>query len=295
MNDKSVVPEFIASLIDQKRQALEEERRQKEEAEQREQEQQEAQGKAKYQEFLEESLLKVPEWIRTYVALSDVNYVRIGKGWDRVENLDLFFSIPGLAAIAFDPQKANWRAMRANWSPSWDEEPRLEFTNNSYWRSDLEYTLIEAHQAQEEYNQYLHQYAEQREERARRAEKYLQEEAQQAAREGEAQIQKELEQAQEKAEEQALFDAIKHDDIAIHLLKAFVLLRDERSGFEQRIYEMDETMYSIENRWSRRAEELHRQADEAQRRAEDERSRLQSDLEDAEAELKKAQRSQRGW
>ena len=76
------------------------------------------------------------------------------------------------------------------------------------------------------------------------------------------------------------------------MLKAFVFLRDERSTFEQRLQDADETMSSIENRWSNRAEELRRQADDADRRAEDERRRLQDDLDDAEAKLKKAER---GW
>jgi len=94
------------------------------------------------------------------------------------------------------------------------------------------------------------------------------------------------------AEEMALLNSIKDDPIAIHMLKAFILLRDERSTFEERIYEMDESMSSIENRWSRKAEDLRRQAGEMQRRADDEKNRLQNDLDDAETALKKAQR---GW
>lgn len=100
------------------------------------------------------------------------------------------------------------------------------------------------------------------------------------------------EDARQVAEEEALFKAIKNDPVAIQMLKAFILLRDERSIFEQRIEEMGEEMYGMENRWSRKAADLRRQADEAERRARDEQSRLQSDLDDAEAELKKAKR---GW
>jgi hypothetical protein len=94
------------------------------------------------------------------------------------------------------------------------------------------------------------------------------------------------------AEETALFNAIKDDPIAIHMLKAFVLLCDERNAFEQRINEMDEFMFGIEERWSRRAADLRRQAEDIERRAQDEQYRLQSDLDDAESKLKKAQR---GW
>lgn len=106
------------------------------------------------------------------------------------------------------------------------------------------------------------------------------------------QIEREAQKQTERDEEQALFDALKNDSIAIHLLKAFVLLRDERSHFESRLEEADEAMYSIENRWSRRAEQLRDLADNIQRRADDERYRLENDLSDAESELKKAQR---GW
>jgi hypothetical protein len=94
------------------------------------------------------------------------------------------------------------------------------------------------------------------------------------------------------SEEKALFDAIKNDPIAVHMLKAFVLLRDERSAFEQCIEEMGDEMYGMEDRWSRKASDLRRQAEDAQRRADDDRRRLESDLDDAEAKLKKAQQ---GW
>lgn len=105
----------------------------------------------------------------------------------------------------------------------------------------------------------------------------------------------EKEKAHQVSEEQALFDAIKNDPIAIHMLKAFILLRDERSAFEQRLEEMGEEMYSIENHYSRKAADLRRQADEAERRASEKESNLrslQNDLDDTEEKLKKAQR---GW
>lgn len=92
------------------------------------------------------------------------------------------------------------------------------------------------------------------------------------------------------AEETALLNSIKDDPIAIHLLKAFVLLREERGAFERRIEEMDDQMYGMEDRWSRKAADLRRQADDVERRARDEQSRLQNDLDDAEAKLRKAQR-----
>lgn len=101
---------------------------------------------------------------------------------------------------------------------------------------------------------------------------------------------REEKKAREDAEQRCLFDALKNDGIALNLLKAFVLLRDERSHFESQLNEADETMSSIEDRWTRKASDLRRQADEAARKAEEERYRLESDLSDVESQLSKVKR-----
>jgi hypothetical protein len=266
-----------------------------EEKKQRQLEEVKVQGQIKFNEYLQASILKTPEWIRPYLNLEfqEVDYVRIGGGWDRVENISLYFSIPGLANIQFDPIRGQWRTERAGWKKQYnDAQPYLHFGNNSYWESDVEFVLRTAQGEMREYLGYVAEHAAEQEERARRAEAELRLDEQWKTQRAEEDLRNELKRQQEQSEEQALFDAIKDDAIAIYMLKAFVLLRDERSTFEQRLSEADETMYSIEERWSRKAADLRRQADDAQRRADDEKARIQSDLEDAEAKLKK---TQRGW
>jgi small-conductance mechanosensitive channel len=70
------------------------------------------------------------------------------------------------------------------------------------------------------------------------------------------------------------------------------MILQEQSGFAAQIEDANNSLYFIEERWSREAADLRRRADEAQRRADDEHSRLQSDLDDVETKLKKVQR---GW
>lgn len=294
MNEQNKIPSEIASIIERKKQALLEERQRDEEQKQRKLEEAQLQGQVKFNEYLQESILKTPEWIRPYLDLTfdEVDYERIASGWDRVEKIDLCFSIPGLAVIEFQPKDNSWRCQSAGWNPGYDnDQPYLLFNNYSYWHSDVEFVLESAQSEMQEYEGYLSEYVTEQEERARRQEHNAQLEKNQGAYEAEHTVRKELEHQKEQAEEHALFDAIKHDSIAIHMLKAFVLLRDERSTFEQRLYEADETMSDIENRWSRKAADLRRQADEIERKAADEKARLQSNLEDVEAKLKKTEQS----
>lgn len=307
MNTETKVPDDIAQIIEHKRQELLAARQQKEEAEKREREEAEAAGRTKQIEYIKEALDKVPEYLHEYIVPSDEepDFYRIGKGWEKPSNW-LYFKIPGLARILFNPnaKESPWKYQTASpYEERWDYdgdrihvEPSLSFSDRSYgWTDDLDYALGCAHAELQKYQKYVEEYAAKQEEIAEATTQRESLAQARQAREAEVATKLEAEQAKEQAEEQALFDAIKDDPIAIHMLKAFVLLRDERSTFEQRLYEADETMYSIENRWSRRAEELRRQADEAQRRAEDERARIQSDLDDAEDKLKKAEKAQHRW
>ena len=65
--------------------------------------------------------------------------------------------------------------------------------------------------------------------------------------------------------------------------------------FEAQVADANNSMYSMDERWSRKAAELRRQADDAQRRAEEERNRassIEDDLDDAQKKIKKMER---GW
>ncbi len=292
------VPSEIASIIEQKRLALLEEQRQKEAEDIRAREEAELQGNIKFNEYLAEVILKVPEWIRPYLDLTidGPDYLRIAKGWDRLETIDLHFSIPGLAPIEFAPNINQWRCASALWNRNYEQsEPYLEFCNSSFWDSDLEFVLGEAQAQMNEYQESLKQYAVEQEERARRAERDLQDEADRQARDNLTAIRIELRHQEEKAEEQILLDMLKSDPVAIAMLKAYMMLQQERNSFTAQIEDANNSLYSMEDYWSRKAVELRRQADDAQRHAEDERLRLQSDLDDAEAKLVKEQRKSNGW
>jgi len=304
MSTQDQVPSVIAEIIEQKRQALLEERRLKQEAEQHEREGAELIGRAKYDQYIQASLLKVPEYLRQYVLpVEDApDFYRIGKNWQEPNDW-LYFSVPGLAKILFAPNAKGDAWKYQNASPyeqkyNYDGdliymEPSLNFSDRQYgWTDDLDYALGCAHAELQKYEKYVTEYAAKQEEFAKDAEQREVLAKAREAREAEAAARREQEQAKEQAEEQALFDALKNDPIAIHLLKAFVLLRDERSTFRDQLENADSALYSMEERHSRHAAELRRQADEAERRADDERRRLQDDLDDAEAKLKK---SERGW
>ncbi len=247
----------------------------------------------KASEFSDEVRSLIPNEIYPFVKLTDVNIDNVDSydcSWD---DRILEFHVPGLApfAMVFDCDRHTEQYRLTDWiitgvaEQGWDEDWNLCTTAGFTWNSryahkisdptiDVGMVLLEAKQVADELPK-------------RQTEVKSKFEAAIKARE-----EREQRERRRIAEEQDLFDAIKNDAIAIHMLKAFVLLRDERSDFEVRLTEADETMYSIENRWSRKAEELRRQAADADRKAEDERARLQSELDDSQAELKK---SQRGW
>lgn len=251
------------------------------------------QGQIKYNEHLQKAILQVPEWIRPYLDQPLVNYERIAQEWDRVEGMRLHFSISGLAPIQFDSKDERWRSAVAHMGDAYDQSPpSIAFGNDSYWKATLESTLIAAENEMTKYAAFDKEWKALLERNQKEQEERAQRDNEREAQEVDFDHQRYLKEMQEQAEEQAIFDAIKNDPIAIHMLKAFVLLSYERSTFEQRLSEADEAMYSIDNHWSRKAEELRRQADDAQRRADNEKYRLQSDLDDAEAKLKK---EQRGW
>jgi hypothetical protein len=291
MSTNNQIPTDIDAIIERKRAALLEARQKKEEAERLALEQAEAEGKAMFDAHVAQTLPNVPEWMRPYYdpTLGNPDYLRIQKGWDNVEYVTLLFSIPGLTKIEFNPKNNVWCcevARGGDVHEGW--EPCLNM--GSDWNVDLEYILARSKKEMQQLEDYRSKYAAGQEERNQARERAAREAEEEKARQREQEARGELAWQKQQAEEDALFDAIKNDPVAIQMLKAFAWLRDERSTFQERLESADWALYNMEERHSRRAEELRRQADEADRRAADERSRLQSDLDDAEAKLKKAQR-----
>lgn len=282
-----LIPQDIQALI----QIAEEERDQERVAAEYKQAAEKKDILEKYAKEIKELLEKVqhliPDVLFPYLELEDINPSDYEVAWyERV----LEFNVPGLAPIAmvFNIDKED-EATFESWMLAgvdtfeWDSETDLykkagfSFRHGRYERQKADKTNI---------RQVLwaaKDCAREKEERQIQLDKdtirYLKKQERQ-----------QQEKSLQVAEEEALFNALIKDPVAIHMLKAFVLLRDERSMFEQRIEEMDGEMMSMEDRWSRKASDLRRQADEAERRARDEQSRLQNDLDDAESKLKKVQR-----
>lgn len=287
------IPEEVITLIGAYEEAQRIEKENKEREQQRLTEETNAKGKAIVDGWIEKAFQNIPKWLRQYYVseASNFDFHRVIQGWDHEKDMVLSFNIPGLAQIQF--RNGEWRSETSGWNRGYeDAEPYIHFGRDCYWRSSLEATLVVAKGVMQEHQNNLIQY----EAEQARYFKQAAEDAQLEEQIGKKiQEEKEKQMEAEQAEEDALFQALKNDPVAIHMLKAFVLLRDERSTFEQRLDEMGEEMYSIENHYSRKAADLRRQADEAERRAREEQSRLQSlqsDLDDAEAKLKKVQR---GW
>ena len=306
MSTNILIPSDIEAIIENKRVAMQEAQRQKEEAERLERESVEAIGRQKYDEYIQESMQKVPEYLRKYVLPTEEtpDFYRIGNNWERPSDW-LYFQVPGLAKILFAPLRKGdaWKCQYAYESQqTWtgDEyiwsEPSLIFPREYGWNDDLEYTLALARKQLVEYQRFVQEYEADEKERAEenkrnRAERQAEQERKQTERAA-ADLERQMAEQKQQAEEQTLFDAIKSDPVALSMLKAFVLLRDERSHFESQLEQANDALYFSDERASRQIERLRREADELERRADDERRRLQDDLDDAEAKLKKAAR---GW
>lgn len=290
------VPAEIDAIIERKRFELMEQKAAKDEAEQRKHQEAQTRGREIYKEYMEQSLLEAPEWIRPYhnTAVEEPDYWRLANGWDRAENIALYFSIPGLAMIEFNPKMNNWRSQIAGWNTDYDDsEPYIRF--NSQYKDDLEFVLGVAEEQLRKYEEYMNQYAAKHIELMQRREAYLLKERELEADAREADLRSELNQQAQQAEEQLLLEILKSDSVAMAMLKAFVMIHQERNIFTAQIEDANNNLYSMEEHWSHKAVELRRQADDAQRRAEEEKYRLENDLYDAETKLKKAQKEQRSW
>ena len=287
-----MIPANVTSIIENKKLAMRAAQEKKQKQEQSDREAKIALGREALRQKITETLEFVPEWLRQYNVTEstwgDDTLFNIGNG-SLNKNMNLFFSIPELAWIQFrwDGEEADWRSQtaRTSFREYGPEVPKLDFNNGSYWSTDLEFILMEAEQEFQKFSIMEREY----QDGVAAIRLRLEEEAQ---REAKAEERRSAEQAIEETEEQQLFDAFKDDPVAIHLLKAFMMIRQERSAFEQQIENANDSLYSMEEHWTRKAADLRRQAENADRRAADEKYRLESDLSDAEDKLKKVQR---GW
>jgi hypothetical protein len=293
MNTKTQLPQIVEDLIAQQKAIIETEQKLKAEAKHELEQKNIEAGRQVLQQKLEAILITLPEWLRPYDVTKadwkDSDLENLGINQRIIDNLLLNFNVPGLAPIQYKHSEKQWRSAEAysEWNGD-DRFPALKLNNSSYWRNSFEYTLLIARDNLLEYEKMK---AEHDKETQRRVEQRKAE----ILREEQQQIQYEEKREVEKEEDKQLFEVFKDDPVVIYLLKAFLAIKQERDMFSSQIQDAEETIYSIEERWSRKASDLRRQADDAQRRADDERRRLEDDLSDAESKVNKLQKQERGW
>jgi hypothetical protein len=289
METQNQVPAEIFEIIKARHEAIQQKAQAEAEKAQQELTALRADGQAKFDMWLEEVLKNIPAHILPYRVDHRSNeemneiYEAIAKkwGWSYV----LFFSIPGLTGIRFDTRRGEWDAQTLFCDD--DDEPSLNW--HGAWFTDTDAVLLQARSQFVKLERAREEWKQLQAERQASREKYEQEEAE---REAKAWNATRAEQRKEQAEELALLDTIKHDPILLTLLKAMVLIRDERSCFTDQLNGAYESASYMEDRYSQRVADLRRQADDIERRAADEKARLQDELDDAE---KKAKKLERGW
>jgi hypothetical protein len=289
MNNQSKTPQEIVALIEyaEEQSVLMAQKLEQKKIE--EEQQNELRNREVAQRLFDDAIEMIPDVIRPFVKLDGVDISdqsHYGMTWN---DLILEFHIPELAPIAmvFDVDRQTDKPKLTKWIVSGigetDYDSDLEVCKTAVFKFGDRYQKVVKDKEINLYEvlQYANNVAKQLPEFQQSLDLSL-------FRLIKRQRENEALEEKQRSGEQALFDAIKNDGIAIHLLKAFVLLRDERSNFEQRLNEADESLYWIDERWSRQAADLRRQAEDADRRAADEKAQLQNVLDDVESKLKKA-------
>lgn len=297
MSEKTeIIPNEVLDIIEAEEERRIDEILQKKQAEEAERLANIEKGRPILAEWVERRRCGLPDWAQAYFSASDDDdtlekagaYGHQG-GIEAVCKLE----IPGLAPIAVklvcggtSKECFQYVIPGAHYDNSdWDLAEPCYWWGGNYPTGtlSLEEALVVAKHKAELLEKKREQYRQDCE--ARNCEKERSAEAAQVQS-----VEKAVEQ--EKDEAEFLMSMLRDDPVAIHLLKAFLAIRQERSMYEERISEADEALYSTEERWSRRAADLRRQAQEADRHAEEERIRA-SDLEDDLAKAEKKEK--RGW
>lgn len=283
------VPVEIAMLIALKKEAMLAEEAQKNADQERERATAIAGAKGILHAMIAERLLGVPDWLRPYDVTekqwSEDDLENAGRCNSKFPQLKLYFDVPDLTQIAQNV-KGDWAA--AYPVKEYREAPEIGFFRDTHFRSDLGYVLVSAQENLEEFIKLNSEYQEYLGELRRQVEEdqHLQEIVT---------LSRQLLCEHKETEEKALFEAFENDPVAIQLLKAFLMIRQERNIFEERISNADDTLCSVEERWSRKAADLRLRADDAERHANEEHERardLESEKDDIEKRLKKAEG---GW
>jgi hypothetical protein len=282
------IPENIEVIIEAEEERIKKEQAEKEEKRRFDDQQRIERGRAYIKAYVDQTLQSVPEYLREFYhhlnedhrSPDELAHLYGNENESLDVNRDLVFYIPGLAPIVYDVLSKSLGCFSAQRNDEQDCAAWGDWRNAYRRHSRIETLLVIAKNEFDKYQSIQSKYDEQ--ERKRREREI---EAQRI--DYERSVMEDAAEEVDELEDEVLFNAIKKDQVAIFMLKAFLAIRQERSIFEQRIEEADDSMMSMEERWSRKANALRKQAMEADRLASEERNRAQ----DLESELEKTKKN----
>lgn len=282
--NKQQVPEELEVIISEENIKLAI-KKNNEEAENRKQEKERREIKQKeWRFFLKEAKSLFPKMLHRYIAKARTE--------EQMQQRCLLFHVPGLspfwAELSWSREKEHYLlhsiVVTGLYPGDQQDEPQLLANwGKKYTLNDLSEALAFARHEYLRFEVHSIKRAEILLER-RRAEK----ENRRQARESEKRIVQA--EDQKRSEEQALFESLKSDPVVILLLKAFLLIREERNTFAEQIESADNFAESIERHMSEKLRLAKENADHAYREASDERRRkedLQDELDKAEKKIKR--------
>lgn len=292
VDDGIEIPGAVLEVIEQEQARLDAEAKEKDDKEKAERLSAIAKGRELFEASMAELLPKIwPPLVPFLLVQPNENaFMHAGRRGELEVDV-IRFNVPGLAPLFLRVEQGTWQCASPGLKIEDSFDPEIEWRD---WHNALtkpallEATLVRARSNYLQYEQMT----------IERENRLIEKALQAADREQRKLVGEEKESVEQEnvtAVDEALWDAIKNDPVAVLLIKAFLVVKITRDSFEERIVNADEQLYTMEEHWSRRAASLRKDAEDADRRAEDERNRisgLEAELDDAERELKKAKR---GW
>ncbi len=230
------IPEGIELIINAEVARINKETAEKEEKERINDQQRIERGRAYIRAYVDRELEFVPEYLREfYHHLNDKDrdpdqlaYLYGQENESQDVNRDLVFYIPGLAPIVYDVYNESLGCFTAHENNELDCAVWGDW-RNAYRRHDrVETVLVIAKEEFDKYQSIQLRFDEQKEARRKR-------ELESQRRDYEHSVMADAMEEVDEMEDEVLFNAIKDDQVAIFMLKAFLAIRQERSSFEQRI------------------------------------------------------------
>ena len=255
----AVVPEEIQTVIVQAQARAAEQAQAEAERCRKAEVERDAQRRWAWAQFVEQSLPRVPQFLRPYLITEDENGDR-----------RLRLNIPGLALmyLYFDRQAVLYRVPGVWWNgrPSEDNQPYLNYHGNGYptdhYKADA--ALAQAQQVQAQLEQCLAEW----QEKTAQAEQAQQAEAERERRRAELEAARETAEAeearQEEAEARELVNALRADPVAAALLKTFAALQAERAAVQGQIESLETGLSFTQERYDARISRLRNDLQDAQ-------------------------------